>query len=95
MLAAFRAAEIGLVDFDRPADQVRECVPSLVNTKDEMLGGGPCDTGDLIADTQAEYPYLKHCSFDKAYHSRGAAKALGRLPELVATPRKGNVKGGE
>lgn len=46
---------------------------------------------ELIADTQAEYPELKQCSFDKGYHSRGARAALERLLELVAMPRKGKL----
>ena len=46
---------------------------------------------ELIADTQAEYPDLKKCSFDKGYHSRGARAALQRLLELVAMPRKGKL----
>ena len=46
---------------------------------------------ELIADTQTEYPDLKQCSFDKGYHSQRARKALDRLLELVAMPRKGKL----
>ena len=46
---------------------------------------------ELIADTQADYPDLKKCSFDKGYHSQGARAAPQRLLELVAMPRKGKL----
>ena len=46
---------------------------------------------ELIADTQAEYPDLKQCSFDKGCHSKKARKALAKLLELVAMPRKGKL----
>ena len=46
---------------------------------------------ELIADTQAEYPDLKQCIFDRGCHSKKARKALAKLLELVAMPRKGKL----
>lgn len=84
----------------KPGIQVELGVPvSVVESEHQfvmnykvMWEESDVDVGaELIADTQAEYPDLKRCSFDKGYHSKGARKALDRLLELVAMPRKGKL----
>ena len=84
----------------KPGIQVELGVPvSVVESEHQfvmnykvMWEESDVDVGaELIADTQADYPDLKRCSFDKGYHSKGARKALDRLLELVAMPRKGKL----
>ena len=84
----------------KPGIQVELGVPvSVVESEHQfvmnykvMWEESDVDVGaELIADTQANYPDLKRCSFDKGYHSKGARKALDRLLELVAMPRKGKL----
>ena len=45
----------------------------------------------LVAETQALYPELAVCSFDKGYHSKANRERLDGLLELNATPAKGRL----
>ena len=84
----------------KPGIQVELGVPvSVVESEHQfvmnykvMWEGTDVDVGaEIIADTQADYPELTKCSFDKGYHSPGARKALDRLLDLLAMPRKGKL----
>ena len=45
----------------------------------------------LVQETQALYPQLSACSFDKGFHSPGNRKALDELLDLNALPKKGRL----
>ena len=84
----------------KPGIQVELGVPvSVVESQHQfvmnykvMWEESDVDVGpEITADTQAEYPDLKQCSFDKGYHSRGARTLLEALLDLVAMPRKGKL----
>ena len=44
---------------------------------------------DLIAETQARYPTLRVCSFDKGFHSPANQIALAKKLDRVVLPKKG------
>ena len=49
----------------------------------------------LVAQTQALYPSLAGCSFDKGYHSRANREQLDTMLKVNALPQKGApVEGG-
>lgn len=45
----------------------------------------------MIEETQAGYPSLKRCSFDKGFHSRANQERLGEILELNTMPKKGRL----
>ncbi|MCY4535416.1 MAG: ISNCY family transposase [Bryobacterales bacterium] len=45
----------------------------------------------VIEETQAEYPELEQCSFDKGYHSPANQQRLGELLKENVLPRKGKL----
>ena len=45
----------------------------------------------LVRETQALYPQLSACSFDKGFHSPGNRKGLDELLDLNALPKKGRL----
>ena len=45
----------------------------------------------LVRATQAQYPQLQACSFDKGFHSGANRAGLEQLLELSALPKKGRL----
>ena len=45
----------------------------------------------LVAQTQALYPSLAGCSFDKGYHSRANREQLDTMLKVNAFPQKGRL----
>ena len=45
----------------------------------------------LVQETQAMYPQLSACSFDKGFHSPGNREGLDELLEVNALPKKGRL----
>ncbi len=45
----------------------------------------------LVAQTQALYPSLAGCSFDKGYHSRANREQLDTMLKVNALPQKGRL----
>ena len=61
-----------------------------------MWAGEDVDvTCPLVAATQALYPSLEQCSFDKGFHSPANRVRLDALLELNALPRKGRLSKAE